>query len=132
METMTKKNYIADRETYLTLKEVQKAIALEIKTARKAYRQASSQWAKEVPRSMWAHPKLELTPEAFNARELNIIYGMLRGKTYKQIEPKVKEGNEPSLYVLEQIIAKYRLKESDFFEMTQVTPRLVQKVLKNG
>jgi hypothetical protein len=130
METMTK-NYIADRKTYLALKDAQKAIALEIKTIRNLYREELSLWRKTLPHDFEKLPSRS-DLDWMHARELNIIYGMLRGRTYKQIEPKVKEGNEPSLYVLEQIIAKYGLKESDFFEMTQVTPRLVQKVLKNG
>jgi len=34
---------------------------------------------------------------SYQARHMNIAYGMVRGKTMKQIENKVREGNEPNM-----------------------------------
>ena len=38
----------------------------------------------------------------------HIAYCMLRGKTYEQIEPKVKDGNHPDTQVIESIMREYR------------------------
>lgn len=39
------------------------------------------------------------------ARYYNIIYGMLRGRAYKQIEQKVREHNEPNKYRIQAMCA---------------------------
>ena len=38
--------------------------------------------------------KLPKKTDAEEARHLNVIYGIIKGKEYKQIEQKVREGNE--------------------------------------
>jgi len=60
----------------------------------------------------------------YSAREHNIVYGMLRGKTYKQIEPKVKAFsnqystwyNEPSVFAIKELIKTYGLPQDFFFD----------------
>lgn len=50
------------------------------------------------------------------ARAFNIVYSMIRGKTYKQVEQKVRESNEPSYSEIKKIIKEYNLDESYFNE----------------
>ena len=40
-------------------------------------------------------------------RHLHIAFCLLRGKTYEQIEQKVRKGNEPSWYTINNILSKY-------------------------
>jgi hypothetical protein len=48
------------------------------------------------------------------ARVHNIIYGIVRGRTYEQIENKVKEHNLPSAYGLRDIIKEYGMDQDKF------------------
>jgi len=61
----------------------------------------------------WFHSGKHFYPN--NVREFNIVYGMVRGKSYKQIEIKVKKDNFPHLFEIKKIIKDYGLNEDDFF-----------------
>jgi len=50
------------------------------------------------------------------ARNFNIVYSMIRGRTYKQVESKVRENNKPDLYEIKRIIKAFNLDETFFFE----------------
>ena len=95
METMNEMKdevkYITDYTTYIKMKEKQKQIALERK---KGLLMNSNNYV----------------------RCFNIIYGMVKGKSYKQIENKVRDYNEPSKFFLIRIIKEYNLDESKFEE----------------
>lgn len=43
-------------------------------------------------------------------RHLLIAYGLLRGKTYEQIESKVKDNNEPLMNYVRGLMSKYESK----------------------
>jgi len=45
---------------------------------------------------------------ADNYRHKHIAYCLLRGRTYEQIENKVREGNEPDFTKIEKIMQEYR------------------------
>ena len=67
----------------------------------------------------WKAEKPNIPIYRFNeyyARAFNIIYSMVRGKTYKQVEQKVRENNEPSYSEIKKIIKEYNLDESYFNE----------------
>ena len=44
-------------------------------------------------------------------RHKHIAYSMMRGKTYEQIEPKCREGNEPDHKLIQEIIDAYSAKD---------------------
>jgi len=44
-------------------------------------------------------------------RHKHIVYCFARGRTMQQIEPKVREGNEPSRHELERLMKIYDVKE---------------------
>lgn len=43
-----------------------------------------------------------------NYRYMHIAYCLLRGRTYEQIENKVKPGNEPSWSAIEAVMSQFR------------------------
>lgn len=47
---------------------------------------------------------------SFEVRHLLIAYGLLRGKTYKQIESKVKDNNEPCMNYIKKLMNEYESK----------------------
>lgn len=119
-------DYLFDRETYLRLKELQKLTAEDGKDYRiqhTKYLQARRDFyhgkSMNVPSSYYGWSKTEqnyvnLDKEAgfiyngeygetkgyANARYLNIIYGIVKGKPYNKIEQKVEKGNEVDTYTL--------------------------------
>lgn len=55
------------------------------------------------------HTELISTQDDF--RLLHMVYCFARGKTRQQIEPKVREGNEPNRWRLEELMKRYDVKE---------------------
>ena len=49
-------------------------------------------------------------------RHHHIAYCMLRGKTYEQVEQKVRDGNEPDMGLVESIMSNYSPPEVDHAE----------------
>lgn len=119
------REYICTREKYLEVKELQKKVAATLKSERQAladyyqrrrkfytalgipignpdwnYDYKLDKYVSKYMKDGWTEPfPKEVYPE-INARGLNIVYGMLKGKAYKQIEQKYREGNEPLYHVL--------------------------------
>jgi hypothetical protein len=48
-----------------------------------------------------------LSSEQRTFRHKHIVYCLLRGRTMEQIEPKVREGNEPSEYLINRYRGQY-------------------------
>lgn len=70
-----------------------------------SYKERHKDWyeyAKQNPIEKPSSQKLDL-----DARALNIVYGIIRGREYSEIEPKVREGNEPSNYLIEEVCNHY-------------------------
>ena len=119
-------DYTFDRETFLRLKELQKLTAEDGKKGRiqqqkylKARRDFYHDRGVYVPSNVWGWSKVkqeyvnfdkeagftytieEITYKGYeNARYLNILYGIVKGKPYSKIEQKVREGNELDLSIL--------------------------------
>lgn len=142
--TATVKNYICTKEKYLELKALQKesaTIGKSIKNERNLFTQA---------RRKHYHGKGMIVPGYFyqflnnefisidkkngfelelnikekleyrEARYLNIIYGLVKGKTYKQIEQKIHESNKLRVFYLEKFCKKYGVDYSLIKELVKL------------
>lgn len=83
-----------------TLKAEQKVRAAEIRadkaTIKKTQRENGSGSAADL---QWF-----ILKKKRDYRHVHIAYSMLRGKTYEQIEPKCRKGNEPDQELIREII----------------------------
>jgi hypothetical protein len=128
METTEIKRFCS-RETFLQMKEHQKLYPSDQRTAKEEFKAKHSEVDKKLKEMLdkngdnWV-ARYEINKHrpsewhgnvAFDARSYNIVYGMIRGKSYKQIERKVKEGNEPYFPSVMAIIDEYKLDPNDFF-----------------
>lgn len=129
METITR-NYICSREIYLQAKEYQKKLAewgkhydgycRQIADAQAEYRIKNPEpqrfsvehraWLRNYPYA------LSREAIALEARHHNIVYAVIKGKAYSQIEVKVRKDNEPDLGLLEGITTKYNINFDTFLE----------------
>jgi len=60
-----------------------------------------------------------MSEQSFTKREFrhrHIAYGLLRGRTYEQIENKVKEGNEPNFQRVEDLKRKFQEELEEYYE----------------
>jgi len=90
-------------KTIKEFKEEQKSGAVEIRRLRLKMKDAQRgkiSWAREY--DQW-----EVYKKSQEWRHRHIAYCMLRGKEYAQIEPKVRDGNEPDMVVVERIMSNY-------------------------
>jgi hypothetical protein len=127
------------REQYFGLKAELKDLAQKIKGAKPEFRKAQSNLSKfqnlngsyntyfegKINSTQWEqirpeHEKLEgavgtlrrsLSDLKYDYRHKHIVYSFARGKTMEQIEPKVREGNEPSRRQLESLMKMYDVTE---------------------
>ena len=140
--------YITDSTTFFKMKEEQKLIAEEQKLIAEELDEWYSKKPKDVKplirklRDLGCYHYItnpdypaylelinkwkEIRPNAKGyrfttsyARAFNIVYSMVRGKTYKQVEKKVRDNNEPSYSEIKKIIKEYNLDESYFNEALQ-------------
>lgn len=129
METITR-NYICSREIYLQAKEYQKKLAewgkhYDVYCRQKAAAQAEYKIKNPEPRrfsvehGVW----LQNYPHTFargaialEARHHNIVYAVIKGKVYSQVEVKVRKDNEPDLGLLEGLVTKYNINFDTFLE----------------
>lgn len=101
--------YSISREKFLELKEHQKSLVnlrKEVKTNLADYSRACNKWWAKVPANKWGtvyEDWWKERPHFFNAnptreyaRAFNILYSLLKGKTYEQIEKKAKDVDKPS------------------------------------
>jgi len=70
------------------------------------YNHAHEDWYGYVRKNPIEEPQGSLY---LDARSLNIVYGVIRGRKYSEIEPKVREGNEPSKYLIAQVCDHYKI-----------------------
>jgi hypothetical protein len=120
-------NYITDYDTYIKIKNLVKDIATELKTQEKykILNEKYKDWTESEPKSNsveyteWYKSRPNFLDynriyNSYNARHLNIIYSMIRGKSYHKIENKFRENNNPSASKLKQLIKEFNL-ELDYF-----------------
>lgn len=82
-----------------------KKVAQEIKEQRAEFKQLQRD-----RKSCWKEQSA-LEAKTMMYRHFHIAYSMARGKTYEQIENKVREGNEPSWSAIEHWTEKYIFEE---------------------
>lgn len=120
----TERNYLCDRETYLAMKQDQKLLMGkdDAKALIEKYNTEKNQWYEQAPdlgnsRSFTERTILQkdwkskepIEPRflKLNPRAMNIVYSIIKGKTYKQIEKKVRDHNQPKKYFIEKICSLY-------------------------
>ena len=113
------KNFICEKAVYLQMKADQKAIVNEVHThemgsafrkemdawwAEKPAISGVTEWRKAEPVAPWV---VKLAQDSERRRAMNIIYGIVKGKPYRKIEQKYREGNEPSEYHIKECCEHY-------------------------
>ena len=127
------------KEQYFTVRSELKEIAQKIRETKPAYRLSqrtlslyqnkngslNDYYEGRINSTKWEliraeHEKLddarsnlhnELVSTQDDFRLLHMVYCFARGKTRQQIEPKVREGNEPNRWRLEELMKRYDVKE---------------------
>jgi len=86
----------------IELKEEQKSLAKRIREQKEEVKntQRSGSFA-------WQHQALLLKMQR-EYRHKHIAYSMLLGRTMEQIEPKVREHNEPSMATVKRLMDQYK------------------------
>ena len=104
---METKTYISTKEIFLKMKEEQKSIKPEQERSRKAYQL----WCKTHPNqsTLESNPADAIYYRGPNPRAMNIVYGLVKGRAYKQIERKTHEHNEPPKFQIYKICDKYKI-----------------------
>lgn len=146
--TIIEKSGLVSRETYLQMKEDQKAIASWGRSFRQTYhtflemrRKYFHSKGMMIPdnavefaiepdqcgyrcelQDWYTHfkqnsPVWPQKPISLDARSLNIVYGIIRGRKYSEIESKVREGNEPSKYLIYEVCKHYGINTAFFDPM---------------
>jgi len=108
---MERKEYIQSKKYYLKglaiqLREIKKELRqyytdfreLNYKKAREKY-EKSGRWSYIIEH--------DIKKAKYEFRHQHIAYCLARGKTYEQIEQKVREGNEPNQDYIEQLLSEY-------------------------
>lgn len=122
------------KETYLNLKQELKDLAVKIRESKADYKNSqrafstrskngtfndyyegkidSATWETIRPEYNKAYNKQVNEQQSLQSmrseyRHKHIIYSLARGRTMEQIEPKVREGNEPSSYELNRLKKLY-------------------------
>lgn len=112
------KTFIVSREKFLELKKEQKRIARSRKRENKEHRnyvkyrrQYYHSKGMQVPNADIAggfvYLRQESTLEASEARYFNVIYSIIRGRSYERIESKNREGNLLRPFAMEKFCKKY-------------------------
>jgi hypothetical protein len=133
------KTYICSREKFLEMKEIQKKIAVQIHSDhlinKQFYikrRQYFNSMGTTVPNGYSAQQEagftetikytklIDISNDTCNseARYFNVIYGIIKGRKYSEIESKVREGKELDPYYMERYCKKYGIDYTQIqFEM---------------
>ena len=127
-DTIIERKYICDRETYLRAKEQQKKFgpnADNRKEIEEYYKQDREWWnSKPEQRFGTVYSEWRLkTPkkpiclsDKSEVRAHNIVYGLMKGKAYLQIEKKYRKDNEPKIECIDKFIEEYNLLPEDIHE----------------
>lgn len=113
METTIEKKYIASREQFLAMRAEQMQIAMDVRNLKSALKQHHRE-----KQTTYFYETYKGRRPLFSPREHNIIYGMLKGKSYKQIERYTLENNIPDGQILLAIVDHYQLNRDDFLVIT--------------
>ena len=122
------------KETYLNLKQELKDLAVKIRESKVGYKNSQREFSTrsktgtfndyyegKIDSATWESIRPEYN-KAYNKqvneqhslhdmrreyRHKHIVYSLARGRTMEQIEPKVREGNEPSRHEIERLKKLY-------------------------
>lgn len=124
---------LSTKETFYQIKADQKAIMINSKTHEytSAYNAELDAWFKAKPQSIegakgearfpdqteWrkTKPKQPWVLEC-DARSVNIVYGMLKGNQYREIEKTYREHNGPDKESISKVLAHYGIDEEAFYD----------------
>ena len=111
-EVLSNDLQVAAKAAYITKRaEIKEACKNDIaynKNLWKGYCDALSLWQKTD-----GQERRPYLPCLKDVRYLHVLYSMFRGRTYPQIEPKVREHNELSQYDFVQIMKRFNVTEAD-------------------
>jgi hypothetical protein len=111
---MDRKSFV-DREMFLRMKQDQKDTALFLKG--KLSSLALGQPEEDRKRA-------NRLSSSTHARYLNIVYGIVHGRKYREIEHKYRENNAPDGYWIEKVCAEYGINYSttyaEFLEHAEI------------
>lgn len=109
----------------LALKQEIKTLVKKIKQSRRGI-MTPGEWASlhsNATKCYWAQRDHDLAKTRETVRCLNIVYGLLKGKCYREIEQKVREGREINIYLLTAFAHQYKVSvETTFLDNGQVIP----------
>lgn len=88
----------------------------------KTHPEPKNRWSQEY--RDWSHARPAYTKIQFAelpkiARYHNIVYSVMRGRIYSQIENKVREHNEPSSWAIKDVLKKYNIDYQKFIEAAE-------------
>lgn len=112
------KTFIVSREKFLELKQTQKRIVRSrkienkdykdyVKYRRLFYHSKGMQVPNDSIDSGFIYSRKTTTLEAQEARYFHIIYSLIRGRSYAQIEPRVHEEHELERVRMDKYCKKY-------------------------
>jgi hypothetical protein len=114
------KTFIVSREKFLELKKEQKRIARSrkrenedfrnyVKYRRQFYHSKGMQVPDVDTGSGFVFIRKEFNIKPEEPRYFNVIYSLIRGRSYEQIESKVREGNELDRDTIKKYCEKYEI-----------------------
>lgn len=129
------------KEQYLNLKQELKDLAVKIRETKNSFKGKQREFSKfekenglvnEMRRTVYEIHKDEyyklykgqrddgwsLNEMRYNYRHMHIVYCFARGRTILEIEPRVKEGNDPSWFEIKRLSKKYEVRPPIELEVT--------------
>ena len=108
---MERKEYIQSKKYYLKglaiqLREIKKELRQYYMDFRELnYKKAMEKYEKS---GRWSYViECDIKKAKYEYRHQHIVYCLARGRTYEQIESKVREGNEPNQDYIKQLLSEY-------------------------
>lgn len=122
-DTTNARFFLSSKETYFQMKADQKAFLSNAKQEiSSAYGKLVDAWYAKKPTNPnsiieWRNikPQQPWTLIA-DARSMNIIYGMIRGHSYRDIEKTYREHNGPNKYNIQSILNHYGINYDAFID----------------
>jgi hypothetical protein len=92
-------------KNYQTLKQELKQLASELRNDKIAIKAHQKEYGAA------GYQQCAIFKKKRTCRQKHIAYSMMRGRSYEQIEPKCREGNEPDMDLIRRIIDEYSPKD---------------------
>lgn len=103
---MERKEYIKSRKYFI------KGLASQLRELKNELRQfyidrRTMKWPDVEKKYKGRHIKTDIQKAKYEFRHQHIAYCLARGRSYEQIESKVRENNEPNQKYIEQLLNEY-------------------------